>query len=222
MAEVYGKKPKKFTAAWWEYFWMYYKWHTIIGVFAVIAAVSTIYGMVTAEKYDMTLYYVGNAVISTEQCEEIEKELSPYLEDLDKNGEKSLLFSADYIVDAQRDPEYYSAIITKLYASFSDDSTFVYILSRELADNLSGEDEDDCAFTPLNEWFSGEIAEDASYKAHGESRGIEVSQIKLFKELGINLDDHYILLRKAPPKGSEEYNHAVRFLEKIKTISKNT
>lgn len=215
MAEVYGKKPEKFTAAWWEYFWMYYKWHTIIGAFAIIVTISTIYGMVTAEKYDMTVFHVGNVVISAEESEKIEAQLSPYCEDLDKNGEKNLLFTSDIATDAQRDPEYYSAIITKLYASLSDGSTYVYILSRELADNLSGEDEDDCAFTPLDEWFSGEIDEEDIYSVHGKSRGIEASQIKVFKESGVNLDGHYILLRKAPEKGSEEYNHAVRFLEKI-------
>ena len=215
MAEVYGKKPEKFTAEWWEYFWMYYKWHTIIGVFAVIAAVSTIYGMMTAEKYDMTVSFVGNIPVSSEEIERIEEELSPYCEDLDKNGEKSLLFTADLLTDAQRDPEYYSAIITKLYASLSDESTYVYILSRELADNLSGEDEDDCAFTPLDEWFSEEIDEEDIYSVHGKSRGIDASKIKAFRNCGINLDGHYILLRKSSPKASEKYNHALQFLEKI-------
>ena len=33
MAEKYGTVPKKFTSAWWEYFWDYYKWHTIATVF---------------------------------------------------------------------------------------------------------------------------------------------------------------------------------------------
>ena len=216
MAEVYGKKPEKFTAAWWEYFWMYYKWHTIIGVFAVIATVSTIYGMVTAEKYDATLFYAGDMMISAEDSEKLEAELSPYCEDLDKNGEKSLLFSASTVTDAVRDPEYYSAIITKLYASFSDDDTFIYILNRTLADNLSGEDEEDCAFAPLDEWFSGEIPEEALYSVHGKARGIEASEIKIFKESGINFDGHYILLRKAPVKGSPAYDAATEFLKKIK------
>ena len=30
MAEKYGEIPPRFTRAWWNYFWYYYKWRVVI------------------------------------------------------------------------------------------------------------------------------------------------------------------------------------------------
>ena len=43
MAEKYGTIPKRFTPEWWEYFWMYYKVHTIAITLVILAVAITVY-----------------------------------------------------------------------------------------------------------------------------------------------------------------------------------
>ena len=50
MAEKYGVVPKRFTREWWDYFWMYYKWHTIAIAFVIIAVTVTIVQKINAPK----------------------------------------------------------------------------------------------------------------------------------------------------------------------------
>lgn len=198
MAEQYGTKPKKFTAAWWEYFWMYYKWHTLITLFIVVMAAYSLYGMLTAEKYDITVTFAGCASFTEESREEIETLLSPYCEDTDENGEKSLLFSTHNTSDAQFGSEYFSAIVTKLYVEFSDSDTYAFILSKDLAEYFAGEKEDMCVFEPLDQWFDGETSESAVFSAHGKKYGIAVSSLDIFKNTNIDMSDHYLLVRSLP------------------------
>ena len=200
MAEKYGTVPPKFTKAWWEYFWMYYKWHTIITVFVILAVVVTIYGKVTAEKFDLTLTYAGDYSYSDEGTEKIEEILSPLCEDIDENGEKNLYFSQLNFGGANSDPEYMMAMSTKLQMSFAEDETYIFIVSKEIADAYSGEKADECVFAPLDSWLKEDIPDDLIYSAHGKGYGINVSDLKLFKDEGIEFPDHYLFIRYYPRK----------------------
>ena len=87
MAEKYGTIPKKFTKECWSYFWGYYKVHTIVTIILVVAVASSIYSKVTAPKYDLTLGYVGNALIDEATEEKIKKEAGLLSTDVNKDGE---------------------------------------------------------------------------------------------------------------------------------------
>lgn len=200
MAEKYGTVPPKFTKAWWEYFWMYYKWHTIITLFVIIAIGVTIYGKVTAEKFDLTLTYAGNLGYSAEGAEKIEKILSPLCEDIDENGERNLYFSQLNLGGANSDPEYMMAMNTKLQMAFAEDETYLFIVSKEIADAYAGESADECVFAPLESWLKEDIPDDLIYSAHGKGYGINVSDLELFKNEGIEFQDHYLFIRYYPRK----------------------
>ena len=55
--EVYGEKPKRFTAKWFEYVWEYYKMHIIITLLVIVAVVYTWIAIASATKYDFYLYH---------------------------------------------------------------------------------------------------------------------------------------------------------------------
>ena len=220
MAEQYGTKPKKFTAAWWEYFWMYYKWHTIITIFAIIAVTSTIHGMLAAKKYDIHLAYAGPVSFSEKQQEEFGEMFSPYFEDTDKNGKKSLSFSVYHTSDPRLNPEYHMAVITKLQTTVADSKTYAFILSREMAEYFSSDEEELCVFEPLETWFEGEIPENGIYSAHGKAYGIEVSSLEFFKDSDVDLSGHYLFIKALPPgktdaNAPKAYKDAKQMLNKI-------
>ena len=50
---------------WIENFWYHYKWHTVVGVFAVLVVVMLTVQMCTKQDYDAHIMYAGNYNIST-------------------------------------------------------------------------------------------------------------------------------------------------------------
>ena len=64
--EKYGEIPKRFTKKWWEYFWDYYKIHTIATIAIVVAVASTISQCVNKIDYDLSLVTTGLPLLSQE------------------------------------------------------------------------------------------------------------------------------------------------------------
>ena len=94
MAEVYGEKPKKFTREWWPYFWMYYRWHTIIVVVAIIGIAIGVYQKATEVKYDLDIVYRSQSLYIGENGEkELIDTLVPFMEDATGDGEVHLFFN---------------------------------------------------------------------------------------------------------------------------------
>lgn len=220
MAEKYGVVPKKFTRDWWEYFWMYYKWHTIITALVIVVTASTIYSSVTAEKFDLTLTYAGKNVYSDEVSQKVEEGLSPLCEDIDENGEKSLFFSQLNISDEMTDPQYTMAMNTKLQLAFGEDETYIFILDKATAERYRGETADECVYAPLEDWLTADIADAATFSAHGRNYGVDLSDCKLFKDLGMDVSEHYLFIRYYPRKDQikkqlDGYNAAIELANKI-------
>ena len=57
--EKYGTIPPKFTKEWWEYFWDYYKVHTICTVAAIVIIVSTIVQCANSPEYEVEFRLFG-------------------------------------------------------------------------------------------------------------------------------------------------------------------
>ncbi len=220
MAEKYGTIPKKFTKKWWEYFWMYYKWYAILTVLVVVSLWSIIHHVVTAEKYDLTLTYAGKVPFSDEVVQKIENTLSPLCEDIDENGEISTRFSHLNIDFDTMDSQYLMAMITRLSVAFVEDETYLFILNKENADRYKGESSDRSAFAPLSDWLTADISGMNTYSAHGKEYGVDISNLKIFKDLGIDMSDHYLFMKSYPRKNQEKkhlkgYNGAIDLANKM-------
>lgn len=200
MAEKYGTVPPKFTRAWWEYFWMYYKWHTLATAFILLLIIITTYQNLTAPKYDITVTYAGKVIFSEEMSHKIEEELSPLCIDVDENGENSVAFSPLHISTDAADAEYAMAMNTKLQLSLAEDETYLFILDKENAMRYQGDDNSTCVFAPLDNWLTTKVSKEALFSAHGKDYGVDVSEIKVFNDLGIDLKDHYVFMRYYPRK----------------------
>jgi len=203
MAEKYGTVPKKFTKAWWSWYWMYHKGITLGAIFAIILIVITIVDYATKERYDITLTFASESYCSDTTVENMEKILSPMCEDLDGNGEKSLFFSQFYIDFESTDAEYLQATMLKIDMAIGEDSTYLFIVDEAVAKRYIGEEKKDCSFAPLKDWVTGDISNFQTYDAHDTAYGIDISTLDIFKEAGINPaseNKHYMFMRYYPRK----------------------
>ena len=198
MAEKYGTIPPKFTKAWWEYFWLYYKWHTIITLFVIICIAFTFYQRITTEKYDVTLTYAGYSTFPEETVEEISSSLSPLCEDVDENGEKRLRFSNITFLEDDSNPNYNMAMYTKLQLSLSSDEVYLYIIDKNLIDAFLGDNALSSAFEPVENWYKGTVNSETAFSKFGKVYGINVSECKTLKNILKEPENHYLLMRYYP------------------------
>ena len=222
MAEKYGTIPKKFTKEWWDYFWTYYKWHTIIIAFIICAIAGTVYSKMTAEKFDITLTYAGSGSVSQEASENIEEMLSPLCTDVDKNGKPNLFFQQLNLGNGDTDPEYAMAMSMKLQMTFGEDETYLYILDEDVADAYAGDSADGCVFAPVSDWLTEDSDNLSFFSAHGKNYGIKLSDCKLFKEAGVDFSERYLFIRYYPRKDQikkqlDGYKAAIELANKIAT-----
>ena len=220
MAEKYGTIPKKFTKAWWEYFWMYYKFHTISIVVVVLAVGFTAYQNLTAEKFDTVLTYAGGNYYSEDVVTKLHQALSPLCDDLDENGEKSLGFSQYHLTEEITDPEYAYAASTKLMLTIAEDEAYIYIMDKGVAQRYIGKDMDSCVFAPLKDWITTDISGKETFSAHDIDYGIELSDCKLINGIGADFSGQYLFIRYYPREDRikqqlEGYNSAIALANKI-------
>lgn len=220
MAEKYGNVPEKFTKEWWEYFWMYYKWHVIIPIIALLLIIFTIHEKNNEEKFDLTLTYAGKMQYSQETADKLEVKFSPLCQDVDRNGKKSLLFTQLNIDYNSADKEYVAASELNLQLSFAEKETYIFILDEETAKRYQGEDKTECVFAPLKDWLSEKISVNNSFEAHNEKYGVELSNCKLFEELGMDMSNHYLFIRYYPREDQQDeqlpgYRAAITFANRI-------
>ena len=136
MAEKYGTIPKRFTKAWWEYFWEYYKIHTIVIAFIIIAVAITVYQVKTTPKYDLNLSYAGEMYLSDEMVSAIQDKLSEVIDDLDRNGEKKTGINQCVFTENDEDLQFTQAMITKLQLEFVTDESMLCDFSEDKAKYL--------------------------------------------------------------------------------------
>lgn len=216
MAEKYGTIPKKFTKEWWSWFWMYYKIHVIATAFILILIIMTVVDAITAEKYDATVIYAGRKYYSEEVQEKMEEILSPLYEDIDGNGEKSIFFSSIDVDLNSKDIEYLQARILKADTSFTDNNTYLYILDSDMAKRYAESE----SFTPLEDWLTADISGLATYDANGKAYGVDISDLKFFKDAEIDTSGLYMFIRYYPRADQKKeqlkgYNASIDLANKI-------
>lgn len=174
MAEKYGTIPKRFTKAWWEYFWDYYKIHTIVIALIIIAVAFTVYQVKTTPKYDLNLSYAGEMYLSDEMVSAIQNKLSEVIDDLDGNGEKKVGINQFVFTQNDEDVQFTQAMITKLQLEFVTDESMLFVYSEDKAKFLFENESLTGAFLPVSQWLDEDIDVENKilYSYGGEDYGV--------------------------------------------------
>lgn len=194
MAEKYGEVPPRFTKEWREYFWYYYKWHTIITVIAVIIAAVTIVQCVNRPKYDMSMIYAGHMNYSEEETEKLREIISEYITDIDGNGENSIYFQTLMFSDSAGNEEYDYAIQSKLDLTFMDDCTFIYFMDEIEAMLYIQRDSIDETFENTD-IYAENTGTEILRAEDGTGYAVSLKDSDILKENNIYCDDLYLLIR---------------------------
>ncbi|MBR4724106.1 MAG: hypothetical protein IK072_05180 [Clostridia bacterium] len=191
--EVYGTKPKLFTKEWWEYFWDYYKWHTILGVLLMIVLIASITECASRINYDLQIDYISEHKISDSSVAALTGLIEKNIDDINENG-KNQAYVTVLDMGENLDPQYTQAMFTKYSVESGYTESFVFLVSKEYADRLSNED----VFEKAENWTSA-----PSYNGYC----ISLENCDVLKEIGIDTDDLYvgvIKLREREKKSERE------------------
>ena len=182
--EVYGTKPKMFTKDWWEYFWMYYKWHTLAILFiAGVTAVSAVQCAQTP-KYDLQADFISETFFSDEQKTALEQLMCDHIGDASGNG-KNEAFVLSLNMANTEDVQMNQAMQTKLFLEQGYSESYVFIGTKNYIDWLASAE----MFTPVSEWTQGETG---NYVSLAGCRALE--------NIGIDTADLYIAVRSVREK----------------------
>lgn len=192
--EKYGEIPPKFTKKWWEYFWYYYKWHTIITVTALIIALVTIVQCANREKYDMNIVYAGHMNYGDEEISRARALFSQYVTDIDKDGKQSVFFQTLMFSDGAGNEEYDYAMQTKLDFTFTDDCTFIYLMDEIEAALYINRDSVSDTFEKT-ELYAPDTDARVITAEDGNSYAVNLKDSDLLKTNGIYCDNLYLLVR---------------------------
>ena len=192
MAEHYGKIPDKFTKAWWEYFWEYYKIHTIVIVLIIAAVAITVYQVMTRTKYDYYITYTADMYLDEEKMSSV---LEPLIDDIDNNGEKNIDIQDMVFSENEEDAEFFTAMITKLQLQFVSDECMLFIFDSDKAKYLFNNDTLEGAFKPVSDWSDSDIDESRLYNFNDMGYAVSLADSQMLKDASINADDLYVAVR---------------------------
>lgn len=194
--EKYGTIPPKFTKAWWEYFWEYYKIHTIAAAAIVAIVGSTAYQCATQTKYDLNVAQIGVFLVSEEQQNALTDQLASRVDEITGNDKIDIGYTS-YTMEIgytnTDTAEYNYAMQMKLTAELSVGETDLYITSKNNAEAISQFSE---SFEDVTQIFGENFGEDELIKdENGKAYAISLKNSKLLKDAGIDSSDLYLSLR---------------------------
>ena len=112
-----------------EYIKDYYKWHIIIAILLVVTLVFTIVHFATKEKYDIRLFYVGEAYFGSDYAEGINS-LTDFCTDITGDGEVKLLFD-QFCYGGLNDPQYLTTMTATLEKMLAKEKDVCLVLADE-------------------------------------------------------------------------------------------
>lgn len=194
--EKYGEVPKRFTRGWWEYMWYYYKWYAA-GILAVVLFVGITVGQcVTREKFDATITYAGDMVFSENNIAKIEENLAPAMEDINGDGKANLKFQQINFVNANNSAGYDSAMQTRLDAELQAGDTYVYLVSKDMANTWINRDMGDMeVFSPAEEWLGREVPPELAITRNDKTYAVKVTDSPLLRSSDVIHEDLYLMVR---------------------------
>lgn len=196
MAEKYGTVPPKWTKEWWEYFWDYYKWHTIITAFVIVCVAVTIVQCATREKYDITMTYAGHKIYTEEEIDRAAKGLAQYVDDVDGNGEQSIFFQQLNFMDEMGSEEYDYASQSKLDMEFYNECSFLFLYDSTETETMLNRDTASEVYIPVSEWADTMPDESLLYSKDGVPYAVKLDNSAFLEENNIYHEDLYVIIRR--------------------------
>lgn len=196
MAEKYGTVPPRWTKAWWEYFWDYYKWHVIITAIAIVFIAVTVVQCATKEKYDLTVTHTGHIIYSDEELEHMEEVYSSLIDDVDGNGKKSVFVQQINFMNKSGSEEYDYASQTKLDLEFGNECSFLFIFDSAELDNALNRNGISELYLPVSEWAEDMPSEDILVLKDGIPYAVKLENSVFMAENDLYCKDMYLIVRK--------------------------
>ena len=207
MAEKYGTIPPRFTGAWFEYVWTYYKWHILIPVFAIIFAAVTIAQCATRPKYDLTITYAGHMIYSDNEIAALNELLLPEVEDIDGNGEPALFIQQLSFSDQMGNEEFDYAMQTKLDVQLGEEDSYLFLYDETELEMMINREASDEIYVSVSEWGEN-IPADKIYEKDGYQYAVNLNDSKILKDNGIYCEDLYAVIRHNYSENEKSVNAA--------------
>ena len=195
MAEKYGTIPPKFTVAWFDYVWTYYKWHIIIPLAVILFTLVTMYQCTHRPQYDAELIYAGHVVFSDDQTDEIPLGLARYVDDVNGDGEQTVFFQQINFSDEPGTEEMDYNMQMKLDLQFQRGETFLFMYDKYETDIMIARESAELIYLPVTEWADTMPDADKLYSKDGVPYAVSLANNHKIKDIGINTDDIYLTLR---------------------------
>ncbi len=194
--EKYGTVPKRFTKEWWSYFWDYYKWHTILAVFALILVATTAKQCASRIDYDLTLTVAGNIGFSAEEQEDISTSLAELVDDCDNNGEKHVSLQQIISQNTQtQDAEYEMALTARLTGEFAAGESYLFLFTKDKANTYLNDPQCEGMFVGVEEWADTIPEKSKLMRSKGKAYAINLENSAFFLEKGIDVSGLYLMVR---------------------------
>ena len=193
--EKYGVKPERFTKAWFEYVWDYYKIHIIVGLVILASVIYTVIAITGRTEYDLYVCFSTNSQLSDRSKEKVIEELKKTVEDIDGDGEINICVYDFPFVSDYDDIEYKKALEEKFHLELQAGESFLYVISNDVLDTIKYRSEIKGLFSLPSEWSENAVTE-------GEFASILDSDILGAAEITEN--DLYVGVRNYRYSESEE------------------
>lgn len=187
--EVYGTKPKRFTKEWWQYFWDYYKIHTITAIIVLIVIITTISECAHRIDYDLQIDYISENPLFGEVSDNLVALIEDNIDDVTGNG-KSEAYIVNLDMGDRNDPQYTQAMFTKYSVEMGYTESFVFLVSKEYADQLSEAE----VFEKAESWTSA-----PSYNGYC----VSLENCSALSEIGVDTSDLYVGVVKMRERDKE-------------------
>lgn len=212
--EKYGTIPKRFTREWWEYFWTYYKIHTIVFFVIIALIIYTVHAVTSVTDYDLTIYMIAeNEHPSTDSMKKLESRLHELTADVDGNGKALATTKVDVFA---KDPEslhveYANNMTqtTKFIAEATNADNQIYIVDRKTADILISYG----CMLPVKDWATDVDSLDI-YKEYF----LSLYQNPVFTDWGFDDKNLYMGIL-VPPKDVKDYDLKMKMFDNAKKVA---
>lgn len=202
--EVYGTKPKKFTKAWWKYFWYYYKWHTLGFALATFVIAYVCVDCSNQAKYDIVADYISEKAITVEQTQALGELINTQISDADGNG-KIETYILNLAFEGEMDSQVIQAKQTRITLEPQYSESFVFLLSKKYADNFAQFD---------TSWEQSSVWTDAQPEEDGFT--VNLCGCAALENLGIDTEDLYITVRRLRDDETEDEYRIIQHENAIK------
>lgn len=120
---------------WFENFWYYYKYHTIIVTFVVVCLAVILTSYSGKQSYDLQCSFVGSVKLQLHSSDNISSKISEYIDDTDNNDRKNV-----YVYDLTtptaptiEDATYLQQLSYKISLEFTNGETYLFFTDGEYA-----------------------------------------------------------------------------------------